>query len=162
MLNQMENSYLNYKLNIPFAYTSMDITRVVSAELPCSEAIRHLQSRGYINGIVHSSPETALLFSTIFLVLLCSPPRHLEPEIQIHNIVIININKKDDDISYSIKSAALWLPKSSFGHFLSGKQRNFQIPHVNSLGSSCVVTLSSHSWTWSSRILWNLDITVCR
>lgn len=78
----------------------------MSAQLPCTETIRHLQSYCYINGIVPSSPETALQVSTIFLVLLCSPPRHLEPEIWIHNIVIININKIDDDISYSIKSAA--------------------------------------------------------
>lgn len=142
-----------------FTYTSMDITHDVSAQLH-----RHLQSYGYINGIAPSSLETALQVSTLFLVLLCSPPRHLEPGIRIHNIVIININKMDDDISYSIKSSALWLLKSSFGGLLLGKQRISQIPYVNSLGSSCTsdchqaVAFSSHSWTCPSRIVRNLDI----
>lgn len=45
----------------------------------------------------------------------------------------------NDDISYSIKSTALWLLKSSFGHVLLGKQRNTQIPHVNTLGRAVLV-----------------------
>lgn len=120
-----------------FIYTSRDTTRDVSAQLPCTETIRHFQSYGHISGTAPSSPETALQISTIFLALCCSPPRHLEPEIRIHSIVIINIKQMDDDISYSINFAALWLLKSSFGHVLLGKQRISQIPYVNSLGSSC-------------------------
>lgn len=46
----------------------------------------------------------------------------------------------NDDISYSIKSTALCLFKSSFGHVLLGKQRISQIPHVNTLGSAVLVT----------------------
>lgn len=151
-----------------FTHTSVDITRDVSAQLPCTETIGHLQNYGCINRIVPSSSESALEISTIFLVLFCSPPRHLGAEIWIHNIVITNINKLDDDIYYSIKSAALWLFKSSFGHVLLGKQRISQIPYVNSLGSSCAsdchqaVALSGHSWTYPSTILWNLDITLHR
>lgn len=52
----------------------------------------------------------------------------------------------NDDISYSIKSTALWLLKSSFGHVLLGKQRNTQIPHVNTLGRA-VLVMATKQWS---------------